>query len=119
MNQGEGLIEQRDTEGPKDHSSVTVRSGARLKESEGVGAVCRELVMTREVFPEFQMSALQWPLWTMVRCGERSRSYRETELKVASQQQAEAGQSGAGWVLMGMARQGGVRCRKPRVCLNE
>ncbi|EPQ14448.1 Leucine zipper transcription factor-like protein 1 [Myotis brandtii] len=27
------------------------------------------------------MSALQWPLRTMVRCGERSRCYRETELK--------------------------------------
>lgn len=36
MSQGEGLIEQKDTEGPKDH-----RLGARLKESEGVGGVHR------------------------------------------------------------------------------
>lgn len=41
MSRGEGLIEQRDTEGPKDHSWVTVRSGARLKEREGVGGVRR------------------------------------------------------------------------------
>lgn len=64
--------------------------------------------MTREVFPEFQMSALQWPLRTMVRCGERSRCYRETDLEVARQPRAEPGQSGAGWVLMGMARQGEI-----------
>lgn len=49
---------------------MTVRSGSRLKESEGVGAVRGELVMTRAVSPEFKLSALQWPLRTMVRCGE-------------------------------------------------